>query len=68
MISSPQEIEQTAVSIANWIVYNNRPFYINAQDGTRMVMSVMPENQYNLCMGIATSIPKTENQEKEEEE
>ena len=66
MISSPQEIEQVAVQIANWIAYNNRPFYINTQDGTRMVLTLMTEDEYNQRMGIATSRPHTEEQKEEE--
>lgn len=66
MISSPQEIEQTAISIANWIAYNNRPFRINTQDGTRMVLMIMPEDEYNQRMGIATSRPHIEDEKTEE--
>ena len=66
MISSPQEIEQVAVQIANWIAYNNRPFYINTQDGTRMVLTLMREDEYNQRMGIATSRPRIEEQKEEE--
>ena len=66
MISSPQEIEQVAVQIANWIVYNNRPFYINTQDGSRMVLTIMPEDEYNQRMGIATSRPHIEDEKAEE--
>ena len=68
MISSPQEIEQVAVQIANWIAYNNRPFYINTQDGTRMVLTIMPEDEYNQRMGIATSRPHIEPTEEEKVE
>lgn len=66
MISSPQEIEQVAVQIANWIAYNNRPFIINTQDGTRMVLTLMTEDEYNQRMGIATSRPHIEEQKEEE--
>lgn len=66
MISSPQEVEQVAVQIANWIAYNNRPFYINTQDRTRVVLTIMPEDEYNQRMGIATSRPHTEEQKEEE--
>lgn len=66
MISSPQEIEQTAISIANWIAYNNRPFRINTQDGNVMVLTIMPEDEYNQRMGIATSRPHIEEQKEEE--
>lgn len=66
MISSPQEIEQVAVQIANWIAYNNRPFRINTQDGNVMVLTIMPEDEYNQRMGIATSRPHVEEQKEEE--
>ena len=66
MISSPQEIEQVAVQIASWIVYNNRPFRINTQDGNVMVLTIMPEDEYNQRMGIATSRPHIEEQKEEE--
>ena len=66
MISSPQEVEQVAVQIANWIAYNNRPFYINTQDGTRLVLTIMSEEEYNQRMGIATSRPHIEEQKEEE--
>lgn len=66
MISSPQEIEQVAVQIANWIAYNNRPFIINTQDVSRMVLTIMPEDEYNQRMGIATSRPHIEEQKEEE--
>ena len=65
MISSPQEIEQTAISIANWIAYNNRPFRINTQDGNVMVLTIMPEEEYNQRMGIATSRPHIEEEKVE---
>ena len=68
MISSPQEIEQTAISIANWIAYNNRPFRINTQDGNVMVLTIMPEDEYNQRMGIATSRPRIEPTEEEKVE
>ena len=47
MISSPQEIEQTALSIANWIVYNNRPFILPADNNTKVYLTVLTEDQYN---------------------
>ena len=65
MISSPQEIEQVAVQIANWIAYNNRPFRINTQDGNVMVLTIMPEEEYNQRMGIATSRPHIEEEKVE---
>ena len=68
MISSPQEIEQTAASIANWILYNNRPFRINTQDGNVMVLAIMPEEEYNQHMGIITSKPYIEPTEEEKVE
>ena len=65
MISSPQEIEQVAVQIANWIAYNNRPFRINTQDGNVMVLTIMPEEEYNQRIGIATSRPHIEEEKVE---
>lgn len=45
MISSPQEIEQTAVNIANWINYNNRPFVLAQENGNTMFLVVLTEEQ-----------------------
>ena len=45
MISSPQEIEQNAVAIANWVVYNGRPFVLPTDDGKRMYLAVLNEDQ-----------------------
>ena len=46
MISNPQEIEQEAIAIANWIAYNGRPFIIPTSDGTRAVLCLMSEQAY----------------------
>lgn len=45
MISNPQEIEQTAMSIANWIIYNNRPFVLPAENNTKVYLTVLTEEQ-----------------------
>ena len=45
MITSPQELEQTAMSIANWIVYNNRPFVLPAENNTKVYLAVLTEEQ-----------------------
>ena len=45
MISTPQEIEQTAMSVANWIVYNNRPFVLPAENNTKVYLTVLSEEQ-----------------------
>ena len=45
MISSPNEIEQTAVSIANWINYNGRPFVLGQENGGKMYLVVLTEEQ-----------------------
>lgn len=45
MISTPQEIEQTAMSVANWIVYNNRPFVLPAENNTKVYLAVLTEEQ-----------------------
>lgn len=46
MISTPQEIEQNAVAIANWIVYNNRPFVIPTDDGKQVYLTVLNQEDY----------------------
>lgn len=45
MISTPQEIEQNAVAIANWIVYNNRPFVIPTDDGKKVFLAVLSQEE-----------------------
>lgn len=44
MISTPQEIESTAMSIANWIVYNQKPFILPADNGNKVYLVVLTEN------------------------
>ena len=44
MISTPQEIEQTAMAVANWIVYNNRPFVLPADNGSKVYLAVLSED------------------------
>ena len=46
MISTPQEIEQTAMAVANWIVYNNRPFIIPTEDGKQVYLAVLNQEDY----------------------
>lgn len=48
MISNPQEIEQTAMAIANWIVYNNRPFVFPADGGKQVYLTVLSEEQMRM--------------------
>lgn len=48
MISTPQEIEQTAMSVANWIVYNNRPFVLPAENNTKVYLAVLTEGQMQI--------------------
>ena len=50
MISNPQEIEQEAVAIANWVAYNGRPFFISTSDGSRAVLSLLTEEQYRSAL------------------
>ena len=53
MISTPQEIEQTAVSIANWIAYRG-PFVLPADNGQRVYLCVLTEDQYRDLSGQPT--------------
>ena len=46
MISSPQEIEQTAMNIANWIIYNGKPFSLPADNGKHVLLAVITEEQF----------------------
>ena len=57
MISNPQEIEQEAIAIANWIVYNNRPFVIPTSDGKRAVLCLMTEDEYLKTVGNGPRTP-----------
>ena len=43
MISTPQEIEQNALAIANWIIYNGRPFVLPAENNTKVYLAVLTE-------------------------
>ena len=45
MISTPQEIEQTAMAVANWIVYNGRPFTLPTDQQGRVYLCVLTEEQ-----------------------
>ncbi len=57
MISNPQEIEQEAVAIANWIAYNNRPFIIPTSDGKKAVLCLMTEDEYCKAISNASKTP-----------
>lgn len=45
MISTPQEIEQTAVSIANWVAYRG-PFVLPTDSNGKVYLCVLTEEQY----------------------
>lgn len=45
MITTPQELEQTAMAVANWIVYNNRPFVLPAENNSKVYLAVLTEEQ-----------------------
>lgn len=45
MITSPQELEQIAVRMAEWIMYNNRPFRLPADNGSKVYLTVLTEEQ-----------------------
>ena len=47
MITTPQELEQTAMAVANWVVYNNRPFVLPADNNTKVYLTVLTEEQMN---------------------
>ena len=65
MITTPQELEQTAMSIANWIVYNNRPFVLPAENNTKVYLAVLTEEQ---MMRLNTPVEQSiENAPSEEE-
>ena len=66
MISTPQEIEQNAVAIANWIVYNNRPFIISTDDGRQVYLAVLNQEDYIRLQ--APQIPAVEPEPVVEEE
>lgn len=60
MISTPQEIEQTAMSVANWIVYNNRPFVLPAENNTKVYLAVLTEEQMNTLNAPPTPVVEAE--------
>ena len=60
MISSPQEIEQNAVAIANWVVYNGRPFVLPTDDGKRMYLTVLNEDQMKFLNTTVTAMADAE--------
>lgn len=45
MISTPQEIEQNAMAIANWIIYNGKPFVLPADNKQNVYLAVLTEEQ-----------------------
>lgn len=45
MISTPQEIESTAIAVANWVIYNQKPFALPTENGTRAYLTVLTEEQ-----------------------
>ena len=66
MITTPQELEQTALSIANWIVYNNRPFVLPAENNTKVYLAVLTEDQMRK-LNEPSNDPFIDNQASEEE-
>ena len=67
MISTPQEIEETAIAIANWIVYNNRPYTIHTGDGGKAYLAVLNEDQMRSLNTAAAVIADAERPKGEEE-
>ena len=66
MISTPQEIEQTAIAVANWIVYNNRPFILSQENGNKMYLAVLTEEQMLMVQNMMTVTPTAQTEEKSE--
>ena len=67
MISTPQEIEQTAMAVANWIVYNNKPFVLPTDNGGKAYLAVLNEEQMRVLNAAATAMANTEKPEPVEE-
>jgi len=57
MISSPNEVEQTAISIANWINYNGRPFVLTTDGDRKLYLTVLTEEQMMALNGLAEATP-----------
>lgn len=57
MISTPQEIESTAMSIANWIVYNQRPFVLPTDGGQKVYLAVLTDDDMVKLNGSPVSAP-----------
>lgn len=57
MISNPQEVEQTAMAIANWIVYNKKPFTLPADNGSKVYLTILSEEQMRLIESIGPMGP-----------
>lgn len=65
MISSPNEVEQTAISIANWISYNGRPFVLTSDNGTKVYLAVLTEEQMMMLQTPAPDIRTVDLDKKE---
>ena len=48
MISNPQEVESTAAAVANWIVYNKRPYIFPNENGSKVYLAVLTEEQMRM--------------------
>lgn len=68
MISTPQEIEQTAMAVANWIVYNNKPFVLPTDNGGKAFLAVLNEEQMRILDMAANAIANAEKPKGEEKE
>lgn len=60
MISTPQEIEQNAMAIANWIVYNNRPFVLPAEGGKSVYLCVLSEQDMEKLQAQPVTVSQDE--------
>ena len=56
MISTPQEIESTAMSIANWIVYNQKPFILPTDNGGKVYLVVLTEDDMTKLNGAPVPV------------
>ena len=66
MISSPNEVEQTAISIANWINYNGRPFVLTADGDRKLYLTVLTEEQMMMLQAPVPDIRTVDLDGKEE--
>lgn len=46
MISTPQEVESAALAVANWIVYNQKPFVLPAGEKQKVYLTVLSEAEF----------------------